>query len=48
MGSPTGGDPYGDGVLVVVDGVTSIQGDGNAVHRAMQDRAESWRVIRQA
>ena len=26
-GWPTGGDAYGHGVLVVVDGVTSIQGD---------------------
>jgi hypothetical protein len=25
-GSPTGREPYGDGVLVVVDGVTPIQG----------------------
>src|SRR6266404_6310071 len=25
-GSPTGREPYGDGVLVVVDGVTSVQG----------------------
>jgi hypothetical protein len=37
-GWPTGGDAYGHRVLVVVDGVTPIQGDGNAVHRAMQDR----------
>ncbi len=38
-GWPTGGDVYGHGVLMVVDGVTSIQGDGNAVHRAKQDRS---------
>src|SRR5882672_5738630 len=25
-GTPTGREPYGDGVLVVVDGVTSVQG----------------------
>ena len=25
-GSPTGREPYGDGVLVVVDGVTTVQG----------------------
>jgi hypothetical protein len=37
-GWPTGGDAYGHGVLMVVDGVTPIQGDGNAVRRAKQDR----------
>ncbi len=41
MGWPTGGDAYGHRVLVVVDGVTPIQGDGNADHRAMQDRSAS-------
>ncbi len=40
-GWPTGGDAYGHGVLVVVVGVTSHQGDGNAVHRAKQDRLVS-------
>ena len=38
MGSPTGRESYGDGVLVVVDGVTPIQGDGRADRRAKQDR----------
>jgi hypothetical protein len=28
----------GHGVLIVVDGVTPIQGDGNTVHRAKEDR----------
>ena len=37
-GWPTGRESYGHAVLVVVVGVTSHQGDGNAVHRAMQDR----------
>jgi hypothetical protein len=37
-GTPTGRESYGVAVLVVVDGVTSIQGDGRAVHRAKQDR----------
>ena len=41
-GSPKWGDPYGDGVLVIVGGVTPIQGDGNAVHRAMQGRRVSF------
>ncbi len=40
-GWPTGGDAYGHRVLIVVDGVTSIQGDGKAVHRAKQDRKAS-------
>ena len=38
VGSPKGRESYGDGVLIVVDGVTSIQGDGRADHRAKQDR----------
>ncbi len=33
-----GREPYGHGVLIVVVGVTPHQGDGNAVHRAKQDR----------
>ena len=33
-GWPTGGDAYGHGNPIVVDGVTPIQGDGNAVYRA--------------
>jgi hypothetical protein len=37
-GWPTGGDAYGHRVLIVVVGVTPHQGDGNAVHRAKQDR----------
>jgi hypothetical protein len=40
-GWPTGRESYGHGVLMVVDGVTPIQGDGNAVHRAKQDRRVS-------
>jgi hypothetical protein len=36
--SPTGREPYGEGALTVVDGVTTIQGDGNAVHRAIGGR----------
>jgi len=38
MGSPTGREFYGDGVLIVVVGVTPHQGDGRADHRAKQDR----------
>jgi hypothetical protein len=37
-GWPTGRESYGHGILVVVDGVTPIQEDGNAVHRAKQER----------
>ena len=37
-GWPTGRESYGHGVLMVVDGVTPIQGDGNADYRAKQDR----------
>ncbi len=37
-GWPTGRESYGHGVPIVVDGVTSIQGDGNTVHRAKWDR----------
>ncbi len=37
-GWPTGGDPYGHRVLVVVGGVPPSKGDGEAVHRAEQDR----------
>jgi hypothetical protein len=37
-GWPTGRESYGHGVPIVVDGVTPIQGDGNAVHRAKWDR----------
>ncbi len=33
-----GATPIGHGVPIVVDGVTPIQGDGNAVHRAKWDR----------
>ena len=40
-GWPTGGDAYGHGVLMVVDGVAPIQGDGNADYRAKQDRCMS-------
>ncbi len=40
-GWPTGRESYGHGVPIVVDGVTSIQGDGNAVHRAKWDRRVS-------
>ena len=38
MGLPKWGDPYGDGILIVVVGVTPYQGDGRADHRAKQDR----------
>jgi hypothetical protein len=34
MGSPTGHESYGDGGPVVVAGVTTCQGDGNAARRA--------------
>ena len=37
-GSPTCREAYGDGVPMVVVGVTPYQGDGNAVHRAKWDR----------
>ena len=37
-GWPTECEFYGHGVLIVVDGVTPIQGDGNAGHRAKEDR----------
>jgi hypothetical protein len=37
-GWPTGGDSYGHRVLIVVEGVTPIQGDGHADYRAKQDR----------
>ena len=37
-GSPTSREGYGDGVLIVVVGVTPHQGDGRADHRAKQDR----------
>ncbi len=40
-GWPTGGDAYGHLSLMVVVGVTSHQGDGNAVRRAKQDREVS-------
>ncbi len=33
-GSPTGRESYGDGASIVVVGVTTYQGDGNAVYRA--------------
>jgi len=33
-GWPTGRESYGHGVPIVVVGVTTYQGDGNAVHRA--------------
>ncbi len=38
MGLPTGRESYGNGVPIVVDGVTPIQGDGNAVYRAKWNR----------
>ena len=38
MGSPESREGYGDGVLIVVVGVTPHQGDGRADHRAKQDR----------
>ena len=41
MGWPTGREFYGHRVLIVVGGVTPAQGDGNAVHRAKQDRKMS-------
>ena len=49
-GTPTGCESYGVGVLVVVDGVTPIQGDGNTDHRAKQDRLVSnkYRRVRNA
>ena len=33
---------------IVVVGVTTYQGDGNAVYRAKWHRAESWRIMSQA
>jgi hypothetical protein len=42
-GWPTGGDAHGHGVPTVVDGVTPIQGDGNAAHRAKWDRSITTR-----
>ena len=36
---------WGDGVLIVVVGVTSHQGDGKADHRAKQDRKASYLFI---
>ena len=42
MGSPTGRESYGDGVLIVVVGVTPHQGDGRADHRTKQDRKVSY------
>ena len=41
-GSPTGRESYGDGVPMVVVGVTPHQGDGNADYRAKWDRYMSW------
>ena len=41
-GWPTGRESYGHGVPMVVDGVTPIQGDGHAGHRAKWDRLVSW------
>jgi len=38
VGSPTGCEPYGDTVPVVVAGVTTCQGSGNAVCRAKGHR----------
>ena len=43
-GWPTGGDAYGHGVPIVVVGVTSYQGDGNAVHRAKWDRLDILKI----
>ncbi len=37
-GLPTGCESYGNGVLVVVVGVTPHQGNGNADYRAKGDR----------
>jgi hypothetical protein len=42
MGSPKGRESYGDGVLIVVVGVTPYQGDGRADYRAKQDRKMSF------
>ena len=42
MGSPKGRESCGDGILIVVDGVTPIQGDGRADYRAKQDRKMSF------
>ena len=42
MGLPKGRESYGDGILIVVDGVTPIQGDGRADYRAKQDRKISF------
>lgn len=36
-GTPTGGDAYGVGVLVVVVGLRPTRGNGKAVYRAKQD-----------
>jgi hypothetical protein len=40
-GWPMGRESYGHGVPMVVVGVTTYQGDGNAVHRAKWDRRVS-------
>ena len=41
MGSPTGRESYGDGVLIVVVGVMPHQGDGKPDYRSKQDRMVS-------
>ena len=46
MGSPTEGDLYGDGAIIVVVGVTSHQGDGNTVYRAKDGRQATTEYIR--
>ena len=40
-GWPTGRESQGHRVLIVVVGATPHPGDGNAVHRAKQDRLDN-------
>ncbi len=42
MGSPKGGDPYGDGVPMVVDGVTSIQGERESRLQGEVGQVSQW------
>ena len=42
-GWPTGGDTYGHGVLMVVDGVTSIQGGRESRPQGEAGQVGEWR-----
>jgi hypothetical protein len=46
-GWPTGGDAYGHGVLIVVDGVTSIQGERESRSQGEAGQAGKcrWREV---